>query len=72
MTRDLEGITEALRRAMPPVRVEGPRRDLWPDVARRMSGRPSGITWLDWVAGASAIAASLAVPTVIPTLLYLL
>lgn len=70
MSDDLGPIAEALRRAVPPMPRDGPRRDLWPDLARRMTGRR--VPWFDWMVGAAAVAASVGLPAVVPTLLYLL
>lgn len=70
MSDDLEAIKVALRRAVPPMSEEGPRRDLWPDLARRMTDRP--VAWFDWIVAAAAVAASIGLPAVMPTLLYLL
>lgn len=70
MSDDIGRITAALRRAFPPVPEEGPRRDLWPDVMRRVTARR--IDWFDWIVAAAAVGVSLGLPTVVPALLYLL
>ena len=70
MSEDIGRIRELLRRGVPPVREEGLRRDLWPDVVRRMTARQ--VAWFDWIVAAAAVAASVGLPTVVPTLLYLL
>lgn len=74
MSQDLDDIKGALRRALPPIRDDGPplRRDLWPEIARRVHRRPWRITWVDWVAAAAAILAAASAPAMVPALLYLL
>jgi hypothetical protein len=73
MIEDLKGIQEALRRAVPSLGGEAPRRDLWPDLARRMAGsREPRVPWLDWIVAAGITAGAVAVPDVAPPLLYLL
>lgn len=70
MSEDLDRIKDALRRAVPPMAQEGLRRDLWPDLARRMTARQ--VVWFDWIIGAAALAASVGLPAVVPMLFYLL
>lgn len=70
MSDDLGPIKEALRRAVRPMPQAGPRRDLWPDLARRMTGHR--VAWFDWMVAAAAVGASVGLPAVVPTLLYLL
>ena len=40
-------IREALRQSFPLVDTEL-RRDLWPDVVRRLDARPESVPWYDW------------------------
>ena len=48
-------IRDALKRSFPPVNTEL-RRDLWPDILRKLDARPVGVPWYDWVlAGLSAL-----------------
>jgi hypothetical protein len=41
-------IREALKQSFPPVDTEL-RRDLWPEVLRKLDARPAGVPWYDWV-----------------------
>lgn len=70
MIDDVERLKDVLRRTVPPMPEEAPRRDLWPDVVRRMTVHR--VPWFDWMIAAAAVAASVALPAVGPTLLYLL
>jgi hypothetical protein len=48
-------IREALKQSFPPVKTEL-RRDLWPDVLRKVDARQEGVPWYDWVlVGLSAV-----------------
>ena len=72
MSQDFDAIKSVLRRAVPPIRDDGPRRDFWPHIAQRMSRRRWRITWVDWVAAAAALLAAASAPAMVPALLYLL
>ena len=43
-----EKIREALRRAIPPVADRELKRDLWPQMLRRLEERPGQVLWFDW------------------------
>ncbi len=65
-----EEIREVLRRAIPPVVDPQLKRDLWPQMLRRLEERPAQVPWFDW-----ALVALLAIwfsfsPEAIPILLY--
>lgn len=73
MIEDITSIKEALRRAVPPVGGHGPERDLWPALARRITvGREPRLVWLDWIVAAGAVSATVALPAMVPAVLYLL
>jgi hypothetical protein len=40
-------IRDALKQSFPPVNTEL-RRDLWPDVLRKLDTRQVGVPWYDW------------------------
>ena len=40
-------IRDALKQSFPPANTEL-RRDLWPDVLRRVDARKVGVPWYDW------------------------
>ena len=65
-------LARLLRRALPPVGAQAPRRDLWSDVRARLDRRQRPVAWLDWVVAAAAAAGIAALPDMLPTLLYLL
>jgi hypothetical protein len=65
-----EKIRELLRKAIPPVANRELKRDLWPQMLRRLEERPAQVPWFDW-----ALVALLAIwfsfsPEAIPILLY--
>ncbi len=48
MTEHNDGeIRDALKQSFPPVNTEL-RRNLWPDVLRRLDARQVGVPWYDW------------------------
>jgi hypothetical protein len=47
-----------------------PRRDLWPQMLRRLETAPARVPWWDWALLASSIAAICAFPNVLPALLF--
>ena len=48
-------IREALKQSFPPVKTEL-RRDLWPDVLRKVDAQQVGVPWYDWaLVGLSAV-----------------
>jgi hypothetical protein len=65
-----EKIREFLRKAIPPVADRELKRDLWPQMLRRLAERPAQVPWFDW-----ALLAVLGIwfffsPEAIPILLY--
>lgn len=64
---ELEEIQKTLQKAFPAVDAEL-RRDLWPEMLRRLDARPQKVPWYDW-----ALACGLAVTMVLfPKLVVLL
>jgi hypothetical protein len=65
---------EELRDAVPPIdQLESGaelRRDLWPDMLRRMDRPRVRVPWFDWALLAVAGAATIFFPALIPALLY--
>lgn len=72
MTDGFDELAALLRRAVPPVKAERPRRDLWLDVRARLHRTERRVPWLDWAIAAGAAAGLAALPEVLPSLLYLL
>ncbi len=65
---------ERLRDAVPPLdELENEaelRRDLWPDMLRRLERPRVRVPWFDWALLATASAAAIFFPALIPALLY--
>jgi len=65
---------EMLRDAVPPLdELENGvelRRDLWPDMLRRLERPRVRVPWFDWALLAAASAAAIFFPALIPALLY--
>ena len=59
-----------LRREFPPVENAELRRDLWPQMLRRLDTQPLRVPWFDWVLAAAAAAILVLFPNAIPALLY--
>ena len=71
---EFPSMREELRDAMPPLDELGHgadlRRDLWPDMLRRLEQPPPRVPWFDWALLATAGAAAIFFPALIPVLLY--
>jgi len=71
---EFAAIREELRDAVPPLGETGHgtelRRDLWPDMLRRLERPPVRVPWFDWALLATAGAAAIFFPALIPALLY--
>jgi hypothetical protein len=67
-------IREKLRDALRPVgqlEIEAElRRDLWPDMLRRLEQSPVRVPWFDWALLAISGAAAIFFPALIPALAY--
>ena len=61
---------ETLRGAIPRMPREELRRDLWPDMLRRMKQPQVRVPWFDWALLGVAGAAAIFFPALIPALLY--
>lgn len=61
-----------LQREFPTLQNTELRRDLWPQMLRRLDAQPEPlrIPWFDWVLAAAVAAALLLFPNAIPALLY--
>jgi hypothetical protein len=67
---ELEQMRKLLKCAVPPVADTEPRRDLWPQMLRRLDSTPARVPWWDWALLGGAIAATCAFPGVLPALLF--
>jgi hypothetical protein len=63
-------IKELLRQAVSPVRDTELRRDLWPQMVRKLDEHSSRVPWFDWALAAIVAAFLLLFPGTIPALLY--
>jgi hypothetical protein len=66
-------IREKLRDAVPLNELENGtelRRDLWPDMLRRLERPQVRVPWFDWALLATAGAAAIFFPALVPALLY--
>ena len=60
-----------LQQEFPPQKSAELRRDLWPEMLRRLDGQKSmPMPWFDWALVAAVVAALLLFPGTIPALLY--
>lgn len=62
-------IHDVLKQSFPTVNTEL-RRDLWPDVLRRLDARPTRVPWYDWVLAGLSATLFLAFPRVIFVFAY--
>jgi len=72
--RDMNGqneqeVREILRSTVPRARTEL-RRDLWPEMLRRLDERPRRVAWIDWALVATIAGLLLLFPKAIPVLMY--
>jgi hypothetical protein len=72
MITEDEALAKALRAVLPPTGETAPSRDLWPEVARRISSPRSARSTVDWILGSLAALWLLAFPGAIGGLAYLL
>jgi hypothetical protein len=64
---------ELLKQAVAPVQDAELRRDLWPQMLRKLEEQPlpiHNVPWFDWALASLAAAALLFFPGIIPALLY--
>ena len=71
---EFASMRDRLREAIPPLDAleNGAelRRDLWPDMLRRLERPRVRVPWFDWALLATAGAAAIFFPALIPALLY--
>jgi hypothetical protein len=63
-------IKELLRQAIGPMKDTELRRDLWPQMLRKLDERYARVPWFDWALAAIVAAFLLLFPGTIPVLLY--
>jgi hypothetical protein len=70
---DQRRIEQLLKTSVPPIqaRVGGElRRDLWPEMLKRLEARPTAVPWFDWALLTGVAVWLVAFPGAIPVLLY--
>jgi len=72
MNEQDEALKELLRRAAPGPPGRELKRDLWPEMRRRIERPPVQIPWWDWALAAALLIGLLLFPETIPAVLYLL
>jgi len=65
----IQDVKRLLQSAFPPMESQ-PRRDLWPEILKRMTAAPVVVPWYDWALIALFTVWMLAVPRSILPLLY--
>ncbi len=65
-----EKIRKLIRKTIPPVADGELKRDLWPQMLRRLEDRPAQIPWFDWALLGLLALWFLSFPEAIPLLLY--
>jgi hypothetical protein len=63
-------IRELLKQAIAPRNDTELRRDLWPEMLRRLDQQPAPVPWFDWALAGLLGAALIFFPGAIPALLY--
>lgn len=66
---ELEEIQKALQEAFPAVDAEL-RRDLWPDMLRRLDAQPQKVPWYDWVLAGGVAGTMVLFPKLVVLLAY--
>ena len=59
-----------LKREFPRFEHTELRRDLWPQLLRRLDAQPLRVPWFDWALAAAVAAALVLFPSAVPALLY--
>jgi hypothetical protein len=67
--QDNRRMSDALQQSLPPVNTEL-RRDLWPEVLRRLDDRPVRVPWYDWALVGLSAGVFLAFPRLILVFAY--
>jgi len=65
-----EALKELVRRAAGGPADRELKRDLWPEMLRRLDRPPVRVPWFDWAAAALLLLCLLLFPEVIPAVLY--
>jgi len=68
--RDEKEIRALLKSALGPMQDHELRRDLWPNMLRRLDEVPLRVPWWDWALLVASVAVFFFYPGMIPALLY--
>jgi hypothetical protein len=63
-------IRELLKRSIAPIGDTELRRDLWPEMLKKLSRQPVHVPWFDWALAVILSALLVVFPGAIPALLY--
>jgi hypothetical protein len=70
---EINNVKELLKEAVTPMQNTELRRDLWPQMLRKLEEQPlpiHNVSWFDWALASLAAAALLFFPGIIPALFY--
>ncbi len=67
---EFDKLRKRLREVFPTLRQPELRRDLWPDMLRRLERPQDRVPWFDWALLAFTVAVVIFYPALIPALLY--
>jgi hypothetical protein len=70
---EINDVKEILKQAVTPMQNTELRRDLWPQMLRKLEEQPlpiHNVLWFDWALASLAAAALLFFPGIIPALFY--
>jgi hypothetical protein len=70
---EIKNAKELLKQAVTPMQNTELRRDLWPQMLRKLEEQPlpiHNVSWFDWALASLAAAALLFFPGIIPALFY--
>lgn len=70
---EINKVKELLKQVVSPMQNTGLRRDLWPQMLRKLEEQPlpiHSVPWFDWALASLVAAALLFFPGVIPALFY--
>jgi hypothetical protein len=70
MNEQDEALKQLLQRAGPGWAVRELKRDLWPEMLRRLDRPPIRVPWWDWALVAALVLCLLLLPEAIPIVLY--
>ncbi len=67
---EIDELKKLLKDSLPPVQGVELRRDLWPEMQRRLDHRPFHVPWWDWALLAGVTVFFCVFPGLLPALFY--